>query len=297
MPGNKQTKDELASVTAELDAMADDGSEQDPDDQINEQPEDLEPIEQPVKKQAPVTPVEPQKPDIEPVEPQDAGDVQPGEEGEPQEQEQDWKKKFSESAAEAQRIADEQKVISDAFAASQNVGLPTDEECVQRFGEDFLNESELTKSMARQSLQREKKDQLITGANQLVEAKRRRLVEIKGFAFTPDNQQSFPLIKGREDEFIKFANKESRKGMDLEDIATFFTSWKREQLAHTPQKQVSRQPLMERGNRATLHNSVDRKPSAFGADKVKTLRQADAKAYGQMIKSKQITPQMILDAD
>lgn len=268
---NKQTEEERLANIAELEKL----NPKDPD--LSEEDDATPPVTPPDD----VTPPEDDGADATPpvVTP-------PAEDKKPpvDDQKTDYEKKFQDSSREAQVLALRNKKYQEKIDAAENLPDPTDEECATEYGEAWEERDDIDKGIARQVLKDKRYREIIKSVHKEQKAEEEQYNAAVEFAIKPDIVKQFPAIDGRQEEFGRFASKESRRGLDLEDLAAVF-------VISRPVRNVPSGSMTERSNASAIKS----KPVAPTLDvaHAAVLRTSRQKAYNESLKSGKFDPRKI----
>lgn len=133
----------------------------------------------------------------------------------------DYKKKFGESSLEGQLLNSKNKAMNEAIIKANELPDPTEEELTKANPEyDLMTDTE--KVMAKELFINKRFRETITEATKPfvdMENWRNKVVEfVEGEA----NLKKYPNLRGKEEKFMEFAVKESRKGVDFELLMDAF---------------------------------------------------------------------------
>ncbi len=141
------------------------------------------------------------------------------------EEDVDYEQKFKESSREAQVIALSKKQLEEQIDEAQNMPEPTESELRAEFAE-WESLSDFEKRMAKDNFHNKRINSKIREIrNQQKQAQAKiteRETEIESFVIQPDISKRFPNLKGKEEDFKKFATKPTRLTLDLEDLVKLF---------------------------------------------------------------------------
>lgn len=284
---NKQTEEERKAI---IDALDDDksGAEGDPDPDEQDLPDDPDNDQGAGDDDKGDQGDDNQDDDQGDDADDDQNQDQDKDKGKPPAKDVDYKKKFAASTAEAQRLAQSNKTYEEKIEEANNLPEPTDEECRTEYGADEWDALDaVTQKIARKSLHSDKKMAFISKINEAVKVSKERLIKINAFSADPETVKQFPTIEGREEEFVKFASKESRQNMDLEDVAILFNSI-------TPKRQKAPNGQLFPRNGSSLDKGKP-KPTHLTADQAKVIRQTDQRKYQRMVRDGKIKPGNLVD--
>lgn len=151
-------------------------------------------------------------------------DTEGGEEKEPEPEEKkelDYKKKFIESTKEAQILFARNKKVNEAFEKAKELPEPTEEELRKEF-EDWDLMSDTEKRMAKDNLMNTRKFEAISNVTTEFREIEKWQDKVGDFLDDPKTLTKHPELDGREDEFLRFAIKPTRRGADFEILVSAF---------------------------------------------------------------------------
>lgn len=210
MPKHVQpTKEQLQ---AETDALIKDLDT--PEETPKEEKE--EPVENAPAEQE--TPKEEEKP-VEEVKEEPKAEETPKEE--PQEEEKqaepspDYKKKFSESSREAQKVVAKNRTLNAAIDEADELPEPTEDEIKAKYPDyDLLDET--MKKVARDTYLNDRRFALISKARVKARVIEKWDESVNTFVEDPRTLVTYPALEGNVDEFSAFANKEANANLPFD---------------------------------------------------------------------------------
>lgn len=226
-------------------------------------PEEEKPVEPVVE--APKTPIVEEKPVETPKEP-----------------EIDYREKFKASSQEALALHFKNEKLVDTIDEAEAMPEPTEDE-VRAYalskGAEYDELDDLTKGVLKDTLWTNKRFNKISEANKEAKNIKDWVAKVDHFVDTPEAVNKYPELLDNAEDFRAFAIKPSRRGMDLEDLATAFLYG----LAQTPVK---------RNKGASLNEShgggAEPKPQGITEDQARSIRVNDPKEYRRLIKEGKI---------
>ncbi len=187
-----------------------------------------------------------------------------------------YKVKFAESSREAQILASKNRKIQETIEQAAQLPEPTEEELKAKYT-DWENLTDFEKQMAKDAYISSKRFSMINQAvveNQKVDQWAKQVDE---FVTNPATLQSYKDLEGRQAEFRSFAMKESRRGLDMNELVTYF-------LAVEPKTPAPATP----GSMVARPNAGNPpKPATPGytPEQVALLRKTDHKKYNELVMS------------
>ena len=206
MAKNKdESEKELKKTIAEAEKLKD-AEEETPEDV---EPEDTELEDNPEDEEE--VPETPEEPEIEPEEPPE----------EPEPPKPDYKKKFSESARNAQRIRDKNKKINEAIDKGKDIPEPTDEEMKLEFPDWDVME-DFSKKLAKETVVNKKFRENLAKAREAGKKIEKWNEQVDKFTKDPETLTKNPDLEGRLEEFKTFATDESNASVPFDVLVPAF---------------------------------------------------------------------------
>jgi len=194
----------------------------------------------------------------------------------------DYKEKFTESTREASALFFKNQKINKTIEEASLIIDPSLDELknyAKEKGADYEDLDTFTQNILKDTYINAKRFEKIQ--NLTTESKR-----IDEWANTVDNfieksidSGEYPTLNSLGLDFKKFAMKESRRGIDLNDLVASFLFSAERNLKQTPKKSV----LLTGGNSSAVPTKTN-----ISEDQVAMLRETNPKEYRRMIKSGQI---------
>lgn len=134
---------------------------------------------------------------------------------------QDYKRKFQDSSREAQVLYAKNKKVNQAIEDAANVTEPTEEELKSEYS-DWDDMTSTEQRLAKDNYINKKKFDIIQNATKEfkdIEAWNKKVDE---FVDDPKTLVDNPRLEGKIEEFKRFAEKETRRGVDFEDLISAF---------------------------------------------------------------------------
>jgi len=242
------------------------------DDPANQEPkvEDVdtgEPKETPVEPivEPPISEETPKKPVVEVKQP-----------------EIDYKEKFKESSKEALTLHFKNQKITETIDEAANLPEPTEDEVreyAKEQGEEYEDLTDLTKAIMKDTLLNKRRFEKINEANKESKDINAWVGKVDHFLETPETITKYPDLMDNAEDFRSFALKQSRRGTDLEDLATSFLYG----LSQSPVKKNKGSLLMTTGG-----GGVEPKPAGIDEEQAKVIRVNNPKEYRRLIKQGKI---------
>lgn len=231
--------DHKKPTKAELQAEADKALQELQEPEVITEPQEPIAEEQPeeVVEEQPEVITEPQEEQQEVEE-----EIQPEKE-EIKQQEIDYKKRYADSTREAQILHAKNKQLNDAIAEASLLPDPTEEELIKEYPDwDIMTDTE--KRLAKDSLISTKRFAIIHEESQKFKKVEEWNEKVDQFTQDPKILVDNPELDGKLDEFKLFASKQSRVGVDFNDlVSAFLYSVEKEKAKIAPKKgQMFEQP-------------------------------------------------------
>jgi len=219
-----------------------------------------------------LAPKEEEKP-VAPPEVKQEGAPKEEEKPEEQQEETDYKKKFTESSREAQILYSKNKKMAEAIEKAGAVAEVTDEEAAKDLPDwDIMTDTE--KRLAKDNILFKRKFSAISESTQEFKSMEAWNTKVDGFIDDPKTLIDHPELEGKVEEFKVFVTKESRRGADLVDmIGTFLFN-------NGKTKHIGKQ-IESGGASATKPNPNSDK---ITLDEARILRTRDYPEYKRLLK-------------
>lgn len=187
-----------------------------------------------------------------------------------------YKRKFAESSREAQILASKNRKITETIEQAAALPEPTEEELKAKYT-DWDNLTDFEKQMAKDAYISSKRFGLINQAvieNSKVDEWAKKVDE---YVENPTTLQNYKDLEGRQAEFRSFAMKESRRGLDMEELVKYFLA-----VEPKPTAPVAPGTMVQRPN-----GGNPPKPAAPGytVEQAALLRKTDHKKYNELVMS------------
>lgn len=195
----------------------------------------------------------------------------------------DYKEKFSQSSKEAMALHFKNQKLEEILDSAVEVPEPTEAELIdyaRAKGSLWEDLDEFSKGILKDTFKNNRaleKIRLAREESRKVEDWARK---VEGFVNSEETISKFPSLEDLGEDFKRFAMRESRRGMDLEDLVASF-------LYNAPQVPVKKNKgslLLSRGNGRT----VTEVPTGLTAEQVEIVRRKDPKEYRRLIKAGKI---------
>ena len=195
-----------------------------------------------------------------------------------EEEDTDWKKRYADSTREAQRLALKNDKVLDAVDKAAELPEPTDDE-MKKVYTDWDVMTSVEQTMAKQMEKSHRQFSIIKKATDDVKANDEWVKKTRDFADDPVSVQKFPGLAGKENEFVKFCNKDERKSIPLPELADWFSKT----LTHNEPQRKSLMPTSTGGEKTETNNGIITDPT-----KAEILRKSNYREYQRMVKSGKI---------
>ena len=133
----------------------------------------------------------------------------------------DWKKRYADSSREAKVLAANNKGLRSAVAEAEALPEPTDEEMEAEYS-SWGEMSDTERRLAKDNILNKRRFMLIADASNKGKDLEDWLEKVDTFVEDPKVLADNPALDGREEEFKIFATKDTRRGVDLQDLADAF---------------------------------------------------------------------------
>ena len=195
----------------------------------------------------------------------------------------DYKEKFTESTREASALYFKNQKLNKTIEEASLIGEPTIEELRQfakETGADYDELEEFSQNILKRTYINEKRFEKIQNV-----AKESKQIDdwsesVDSFIEKSIDNGEYPSLNSLGADFKKFAMKESRRGVDLNDLVASFLFSAERSLKQTPKKSV----LLSGGN----SSAVPAQSAGLNENQIAILRETNPKEYRRMIKTGQI---------
>lgn len=191
----------------------------------------------------------------------------------------DWQKKFAESSREAQILSSKNRKLTETIEEAATLPAPSDEEMKNEYA-DWDSLTEFEQKIARNQLHDKKKFDKIHEAVQATKQVDEWAKKVDEFVTAPANLQKYQELDGREAEFRSFSMKESRRGVDFEDLVAAFLF----QAESQPKKPKQKGSLLARPS----GGQAPAKPQGLTLEQIAYIRKTDSRKYKQLVKEGKI---------
>ncbi len=188
-----------------------------------------------------------------------------------------YREKFANSTREAQILASKNRKITETIEQAAQLPEPTDDELRKEY-EDWDDLTDFEKKMAKNALASSKKFSMIHEAviaNAQVDVWAKKVDDFLANPLTLQN----PLYKeldGHEAEFRSFSMKESRRGLDFEDLVASFLYT----VEKTPKAPTQKGAMLNRPNGG---GPIKPQQTGYTPQQIGTLRKTDQKKYNELV--------------
>ena len=199
-----------------------------------------------------------------------------GEVSQPREEEIDYKKKFIESSKEAQILNEKVKQLNKKVGEVSKRETPTEEELKGIYPNWDIDYSPAEQEILKKNLILERR---VNNLHQTIS----QIEEEKGWGKSLDNfiektkiLDKYSGLKGKKEEFRKFCQKPTHKGIDFEVLAKAFLY----ETPSKPKQDIKKGQLVERGSGGP---KTPQKSKGYTPEDLATLRKTDYKKYKKVI--------------
>ncbi len=185
-----------------------------------------------------------------------------------------YKVKFAESSREAQILAAKNRKIQETISQAAQLADPTEDELRHEYT-DWDNLTDFEKKMARDTFISNRRFSMINQAvveNNKVDEWAKKVDE---YVQNPVTLQSHKDLEGRQAEFRSFAMKESRRGLDMEELVKYF-------LAVQPATPAPANPgsMVQRPNGG---NPPKPAQTGYSPEQIALIRKTDHRKYNELV--------------
>jgi len=187
----------------------------------------------------------------------------------------DYKKKFADSAREAQILVERNKAMERTIGELTAEDIPTDEEMKKADPHwDFY--SEMEQRIFKKNVALERKLNKTTGALTGFLSEQKRRTELD------EIMSSKPELKGREKEFEAFAARPNNKGVPMETLVSAFLYEVKDELPPEPDdpNKIQGQPVLNSGGAG---EGIEPKTEQYTLEEAENIRKTNPKKYNELI--------------
>ncbi len=283
---NKQTPEDREKMLEELDNINPDEKEQDEldedDSEVETDLQEKEPVEKEKQDNSEDDGVEDDEESQKPAD--DKGESNTNQD--PEDKETDYKKRYSDSSRENQVLQLRLKKQQEDLEAIKNTPEPTEDQCKAEYGDEWEDMSPAMQKIAKKNFHSELKDKALEKINTQQKEDESYREQVGVFAADPSTVKMFPELIGNESKFENWAMMPTRRGLDLEALATIFVT-------NMQRSSGDRKALFPR-NKTSLKK--DNKPTnKMDAEKMKVLRTLSPREHQRMIRSGKLKPSDLLE--
>jgi hypothetical protein len=244
-----------------------------------EVPEIPEVPETPEIPETPIIPESPESPDVP-----ESPEVPEGEEPAPKleipvKPPVDFEEKYKESSREAMSLHFKKEKLESLLSGELDVAEPTEED-LRKYAKDndadYDDLDTFSKNILKRTLITERKEAKRVTAYEEIKKIDTWAVKVEEFVTSEENITKYPSLEGQEEDFKKFAMKETQRGVDFDLLVGSFL-YKNE---FTPVKKNKGALFLSRGN----GSATPPKPLGISASEASSIRVKDPKRYRQLIK-------------
>lgn len=262
---NKLTKEELKAkeeeaikAAEELEGRQQIPKDEEPEEELEVEPSKPAPEPEPKLEAEPEAEAEPSKP-----EPQ----AEPSKEL--------YKKKFSASSRENQKIAAKNRVINKALIAAEEMPEPTEEELAQEFKDwDVMSEAE--RIFAKETVISRNWRKTISQAKEQATKIEKWNESVETFVGDPKTLLDNPELEGKTEEFREFATQESNNSVPFNILVSAFLH------DNSTKKQPNKGKMFERGLGGSNEKPTP-KSDKITLDEARKLRETNYPKYKEYL--------------
>lgn len=192
----------------------------------------------------------------------------------------DYKKKFIASSKEALIIRSANKKIEDAVDKASTLPEPTEEELKKEYP-DYLDMTPTEQMFAKKTYVNERRFALIHDATKEGRGLKEWSDKVETFIEDPKNLIAYPDLEGKEDDFKIFALKETRRGIDFQDLVGSF-------LFESGKKPTVKKPAMFDTGTGGDNEKAKPKTDKISLEQARQLRNTDYNKYKELLRDGKI---------
>ncbi len=195
----------------------------------------------------------------------------------PEEQEEtDWKSRYTGSTREAQVLASRNKKLLDSIEKAKGLPTPTDEEMREEYGDNWDLMDDIQRKTAKNATLSSKRFSVLEEVAAESKKTDEWVEKAKNFVAEPQVLIKYPQLAGKETEFVQFCSLPTRVGVELDDLVRAFSF-------DIKQEVPKRKTLFESGG-----GGQPPAPKELTVDEIAFLRTHDSKKYKQLLASGKI---------
>jgi hypothetical protein len=195
----------------------------------------------------------------------------------------DFEEKYKESSREAMSLHFKKEKLESLLSGELEVTEPTDEE-LRKYARDndadYDDLDTFSKNILKRTLITERKETKRVQAYEEIKKIDTWAGKVEEFVASEENITKYPSLEGQEEDFKKFAMKETQRGVDFDLLVGSFL-YKND---FVPAKKNKGALFLSGGN----SSATPPKPLGITAGEAETIRIKDPKMYRQLIKSGKI---------
>lgn len=143
------------------------------------------------------------------------------EESEKKSPQEDYKKRYTESTREAQKLYKNNVKVREAIDEAENIPVPTEEEMAKEYSEwDVM--SDLEKRLATDNLVNKRKFDLLHSASQVTKSIEAWNTKVDEYISDPKTMIDYPELEGKEDEFKIYSTGKEGIGTNFDILVGAF---------------------------------------------------------------------------
>lgn len=196
-----------------------------------------------------------------------------------EEEEVDYRKKFTESSREAQVLYSKNKKMAEAIERAGEVAEPTDDELKAEYAE-WEDMSDFERRIAKENLINKRRFDAISEATKDFKDMDAWNGKVDDFLADPETLVKYPELDGLVEEFKIFTAKPTRRGVDFDDLISAFL-FEREKI---PGKKGR---MFETGSSGGTDKPQPKSDKISTAESMR-LRQTDYKKYLEFLRAGKI---------
>lgn len=204
-PSNEELAAKEVELAAELEIMAKEDEDPTTPEEPQEEETPVEEEEEVVEEEAEEE-TEEEKPEVKQVKKEEEAEEKP-----------DVKERYKESTREAQILHSKNKKYSDAFKKVKNIVEPTEEELKTAYPE-WDDYTDLERKLLTKDLKNDRRFEAINEIGAEAEDADAWGEKVDKFIDDPQVLIDNPKLEGKVSNFTEFANKPSRRGVDMDDL-------------------------------------------------------------------------------
>lgn len=195
--------------------------------------------------------------------------------------EPDYKEKFKQSARESQVLHSKNKKLQEVIEQASNLPEPTEADLAKEYS-DWESMSDFEKKMAKETLANKNYRNFIAEGTKGFKDIDAWVAKVDEFTKDPGVLANTPELEGKMEDFKTFALKESRRGLDFEDLVSAFLY---EESKNKPKPKKGK--MFPNGD-ANKNKTQQKNSGKMTASEARSLRETNYNKWVELLKAGKI---------